>query len=115
MKVNKTFSIDYQFAERLQQEENASTIVNNLLAQHYSINSKNELEVLRNVHEKMTRQASEEKETEDRDKIAKWIKDNMGTEEGREEYLEGIKEGKWKGVIEYEKQKIFDERLHNEK
>ena len=38
MKTQKLLSLDYEIVEKLKKEENASALVNNLLAKHFSIN-----------------------------------------------------------------------------
>lgn len=38
MKINKTISLDLEIVEKLQKEDNASNLINNLLTNFFSIN-----------------------------------------------------------------------------
>lgn len=63
MKTQKLFSLDLELVKRLQKEDNASLLVNDLLMIHYS-NLKDEDSIIKEVKRKI--QAKEDKAKNDR-------------------------------------------------
>lgn len=104
MKTNKMISISVDVFERLTIEENASALIEHLIRQHYNLKDqlkskksiKMEKELLAEVATRMEMQARmEEMET---------FLDSGDYNET--EYLQGVKDGKWKGTTEYARIKL---------
>lgn len=58
MKVSKLLSLDYELVNKLKQEENASALVNQLLANHYK-DPRTEEQIIKEVKKKINKKAQE--------------------------------------------------------
>lgn len=102
MKTLITLSIDYNLRKKLQEESNASLLVNSLLAEHYSVITGNKKMAEKAKEEKIIEETKEKmKEQEERGKIDQFLLNY-----DKKEYLEGVRGGKWKGVTEYARLKL---------
>lgn len=104
MKVNRSYTLDFEVVEKLKKEDNASDLINNLLLKFFNISEKSEEQILKDVENKIKESSDNEKEAEEREKISNFTK-NMTLEQA-EEYLLGIKLGEWRSTIEYAKHKL---------
>src|SRR3990167_1304319 len=107
MKVAKTITFDVEIIKLLEKEENASKVVNFLLQKHYQKmreDAKWTADTLIEAAEAETISEAQEKENTAR---AEWLSgwyDEDASEEKKErakEYEKGVKDGKWRGVVEF--------------
>lgn len=106
MKVIRTYTLDYDIARELEGTKNASGLINELLINHFKINT-----VAKKAHEEKILAGAKEKMNEEDLKTAsteenKKVEDFLEQMDDWTEYREGIKKNKWKGAVEYAKKKM---------
>ena len=105
MKVQRLIVLDYELSVMLK-EVNASALINGLLIKHFNKSKQTEAEILAEVEDKINEQDQEEAEVKNKEERSEYL-DNMD-EEKTIKYKEGLKEGKWKGLVEFAKIQLKD-------
>lgn len=97
VKVNRIISIDYELHLNLKEEENASKLINRLLAEHYASDDPKAREIAAKTQKEiLERTKAQLVYEEEMSKIRDFL---ISIDE--QEYREGVKQGKWNGITDY--------------
>ena len=99
---NQMIYLTSELWQRLQKCENKSKTMSDALETYFNVldkkEQKPEIEIIKETQEEMN-------DRDERQKIEEWLDANL--EANKKEYLQGIKDKKWKGVVEYARTKLL--------
>lgn len=99
--------------EKLRKENNMSSLINKLLQDHYLKNNLNTVKKKQDKEAQIIRETKDNMRAEEEGKRIREFLDNHDPDE----YKKGLKEGKWRGIVEFARIRLgleYDETEKNE-